>query len=86
MKQLITRPNRYGIGIDVGWRIPTADGLAWEAWWGNTRDVGTLCLLIEDCRRHAASPFTLAPKTEAMIAASCPPGPANGPKVISEQG
>ena len=52
VKQLITRPEPHGFGIDVGWRLFDRDGQSLEIWWGNTRDRQSLKELIEDCRRH----------------------------------
>lgn len=60
--QLITRDNRLGVGIDVGWQ--TTAGL--DIWWGNTRNVASLRSLIEDARRHGYE-FVLSPDTQRRI-------------------
>jgi hypothetical protein len=46
-RQLISRDNKHGVGIDVGWRVGGLD-----IWWGNTRDGASLLLLIADARKQ----------------------------------
>lgn len=62
-RELITRDNTHGVGIDVGWR---AKGL--DLWWGNTRDATSLRSLIADARAHGEE-FRLATETAARLAA-----------------
>ena len=62
-RELITRDNRHGIGIDVGWR---SGGL--DRWWGNTRDADSLRSLVADARRHGED-FRLAAETAARLGA-----------------
>ena len=52
MKTLIIGPNRFGIGIDVGWRNQYAEGGDWDVWWGNTKDEATLASLINDAHNR----------------------------------
>ncbi len=47
-RQLIVRPNRLKIGIDVGWRVWGRDGIPVDVWWGNTNNADTLGKLAED--------------------------------------
>ena len=48
---MIVGPNRFGIGLDVGWRIQAVDGEV-DLWCMNTQDEESLTSLIEDARRH----------------------------------
>lgn len=50
-RSMIVGPNRYGIGLDVGWRIQAVDGEV-DLWTMNTQDETSLASLIEDARRH----------------------------------
>lgn len=50
-RSMIVGPNRYGIGLDVGWRIQAVDGEI-DLWTMNTQDETSLSSLIEDARRH----------------------------------
>lgn len=50
-QSMIVGPNRFGIGLDVGWRIQTTDGEV-DLWSMNTQDEESLASLIEDARRH----------------------------------
>lgn len=50
-RSMIVGPNRFGIGLDVGWRIQAADGEV-DLWCMNTRDEKSLASLIEDARRQ----------------------------------
>jgi hypothetical protein len=65
VKQLVTRPNRFRIGIDVGWRLQLADG-PYDMYWGNIKNTDSLRLLIEDARRRGHE-FELAPETLATL-------------------
>ena len=49
---MITRPNKLGIGIDVGWRLTDPDSRAEciELWTMNTRDDESLKLLVQDAK------------------------------------
>lgn len=48
---MIVGPNRFGIGLDVGWRHYCVDGVM-DLWCMNTQDETTLASLIEDAKRH----------------------------------
>lgn len=50
-RSMIVGPNRFGIGLDVGWRIQVVDGEV-DLWTMNTQDEESLASLIEDVRRH----------------------------------
>lgn len=51
-RKMIVRPNKYRIGIDVGWLVVDRDGAVVEIWWGNTRDRASLASLVEDAKRE----------------------------------
>jgi hypothetical protein len=66
MKQLVAKPGRFGIGIDVCWRFTHGPAPFDMKPWGNTKNVNTLRMLIDDCRKHGYE-FELAPETVAML-------------------
>ena len=47
---MVTRPNRLGSGIDVGWRMTDRNGDSIELWPMNTRDDDSLMSLIVDAK------------------------------------
>lgn len=42
MKQLVYKPNRHGIGLDIGWRVTDRDGVTITIKWGNVKDASYL--------------------------------------------
>lgn len=50
-KKLYAAPNKYGIGIDVGWLFIDDNGEELRLKWGNTRDAETLRSLVADCQQ-----------------------------------
>ena len=60
-RQLIVRPNRLGIGIDVGWAVGMLN-----IWWGNTKDADTLARLAEDAVLRGIE-FGLSDEARAVL-------------------
>lgn len=80
---LLVRPNRLGIGHDVGWRVWDRNGVPVDLWWGNTRDRRSLEGLVADAASRGIK-FLLSPEAKTLLAPDAgdpddrPPGAAGG--------
>lgn len=64
-RYLIVCPNRYNIGLDVGWRFVDPQGrTTFETMWGNTKSDATLTMLCVDLRSRGFD-FSVIRETEA---------------------
>jgi hypothetical protein len=52
VKKLVWKPNRLGIGLDVGWLITDRDGVPCSVKWGNCKGHEQLPLLLADAQKH----------------------------------